>query len=411
MQGVGIVAAQGGAVEARQVLLERNTEASIRVENVGSSMVIADGIVRDTQSRAEDVGRGVLVRDEGRFEGSRLVVARSRAGGVLVESATATLADVVVRDVESTGDGSEGFGLVTNGESTITADRLLIERARNIGVRIDGPVDVRLSDLAVEDTEPAAADGAGGHGLAVYGGANVQLSRALVAGCAMAGINVGAATLHAEDVVVRDMVPSNLDPPASHGLVVQTEGRVDMTRARFERCIGTGVLVINERGSLDFSDLAIMETASIPGTGTHGHGMHVQGTGTVTGQRLSVTESRGGGVMALLGASIDVQDVVVADTAYPACRETWCEAMGTAYGLTSVDASVRVSRFSVARSALCGVFVGGDVDLAEGAVSEGVIGACVQVDDYDIDRLNSDVVYQDNESNLDVTSLPVPSTF
>jgi hypothetical protein len=35
------------------------------------------------------------------------------------------------------------------------------------------------------------------------------------------------------------------------------------------------------------------------------------------------------------------------------------------------------------------------------------IGACVQVDGYDLTRLSDEVEFRDNESNLDTTSLPV----
>ncbi len=49
------------------------------------------------------------------------------------------------------------------------------------------------------------------------------------------------------------------------------------------------------------------------------------------------------------------------------------------------------------------------MDLRAGLVSECAIGACVQVDDYDLGRLTEDVEYRDNETNLDVTRLPIPS--
>lgn len=36
------------------------------------------------------------------------------------------------------------------------------------------------------------------------------------------------------------------------------------------------------------------------------------------------------------------------------------------------------------------------------------MGACLQVPDYDIGRLITDVVYRGNSVNLDTTDLPVP---
>jgi hypothetical protein len=41
-------------------------------------------------------------------------------------------------------------------------------------------------------------------------------------------------------------------------------------------------------------------------------------------------------------------------------------------------------------------------------VERAAIGACVQVDDYDLSRLMHDVQYRDNGLNLDTTTLTVP---
>jgi hypothetical protein len=41
-------------------------------------------------------------------------------------------------------------------------------------------------------------------------------------------------------------------------------------------------------------------------------------------------------------------------------------------------------------------------------VAESAIGACVQVEGYDLSRLMTDVSYRDNGANLQATSLPVP---
>ena len=46
--------------------------------------------------------------------------------------------------------------------------------------------------------------------------------------------------------------------------------------------------------------------------------------------------------------------------------------------------------------------------MRDGDVFGSAIGACVQVDGYDVDRLTNDVRYFDNETNLQATTLPVP---
>jgi len=46
--------------------------------------------------------------------------------------------------------------------------------------------------------------------------------------------------------------------------------------------------------------------------------------------------------------------------------------------------------------------------ISKSQVSGSVIGACVQVPDYDLMRLIASVRYSDNEVNLQATDLPVP---
>jgi hypothetical protein len=50
----------------------------------------------------------------------------------------------------------------------------------------------------------------------------------------------------------------------------------------------------------------------------------------------------------------------------------------------------------------------GSIDLSDGEVSGALVGACVQVPGYDIARLQDRVLYRDNGTNLDVTTLPIP---
>ena len=39
---------------------------------------------------------------------------------------------------------------------------------------------------------------------------------------------------------------------------------------------------------------------------------------------------------------------------------------------------------------------------------ENLIGACIQIDGFDLSRIMRNVAYTDNESNLEATTLPVP---
>jgi hypothetical protein len=75
-------------------------------------------------------------------------------------------------------------------------------------------------------------------------------------------------------------------------------------------------------------------------------------------------------------------------------------------------AAIAMRRFVATRSALCSVHVASSagLDLSSGEVSENAIGACVQVDGCDLDRLTDDTRYRANDSNFQATTLPLPET-
>jgi hypothetical protein len=54
------------------------------------------------------------------------------------------------------------------------------------------------------------------------------------------------------------------------------------------------------------------------------------------------------------------------------------------------------------------VYIGGELDLRNGEVSNNEIGICLESDEYDTNRLRDGVDYFDNRANLDAVSLPVP---
>jgi hypothetical protein len=77
-----------------------------------------------------------------------------------------------------------------------------------------------------------------------------------------------------------------------------------------------------------------------------------------------------------------------------------------AYNGGRIDAN----RFRIAGSNACGVHLAldGEVDLHQGEVRDNPIGVCLQIDGYDSMRLEDDVAYEGNDTNLTATTLPVP---
>jgi hypothetical protein len=117
------------------------------------------------------------------------------------------------------------------------------------------------------------------------------------------------------------------------------------------------------------------------------------------------------GIHATDMAALQLQDVTIRDTRPRACGTGWCADAPAGTGLGSYGgASVEMTSLLIEQSSLCGIQIagGGTVDLADGEVSGNSIGACVQVDGYDLDRLTDGVLYRANGTNIDLGELPVP---
>ncbi len=111
-----------------------------------------------------------------------------------------------------------------------------------------------------------------------------------------------------------------------------------------------------------------------------------------------------------MGTVLDLEDVVIRTTIETACAPDGCNPAGIGLGAYEL-AAVSVRRFLIEDNVLAGVQVANDgsLDLSEGIVRGSPIGASVDVDGYDFDRLSDGVRYEDNGTNLDSSSLPVPS--
>ena len=72
--------------------------------------------------------------------------------------------------------------------------------------------------------------------------------------------------------------------------------------------------------------------------------------------------------------------------------------------------AVSLANFAIADSELCGLTVGegGELDARNGEIRNSAIGACVLEADFDFARALRDVVFRNNERNVDARAVPLP---
>ena len=111
------------------------------------------------------------------------------------------------------------------------------------------------------------------------------------------------------------------------------------------------------------------------------------------------------------GAALDLRDVVVLRAQERPCAVDVCRDAPGGVGLGAYfDATVRAENLVIDGADLCGVQLAFDatIDLVGGVIRGATVGACVQVDGYDVRRVASGVRYEDNGTNVETTTHAVP---
>ena len=413
-RGLGVELAATATVS--RALFEHNLALAVRVS--AATLTMSDVAVRDTEGALDGSGgRGLEVARGASADISRALFEANRDHGVFAHEpgTMLTLTDVIVRDTRpAASDDMVGRGLGVEPDAIADVRRAVIERNHDVGVFVGGAeAAATLTDVVVRDTQPEQSDGSGGRGLNVQLGATVQVTRAIVERNHEAGVFVAQAgtTAALTDVVVRDTSSRVSDSRVGRGLQVSLGSTVDVQRAVFERNRDVSVLLGLPDTTVSLSDVVIRDTLSDAADQTGGRGIGVQNGGGVEFSRVLVDGSRDIGVL-VVRSDAQLEDLVVRDTRAQECASTTCPGSLAGHGISSYDApgGLRISRFAVLGSALCGLHVarGAGMDADTGEVSGNTIGACVQSEGFDVERITTSVRYLDNDTNLQTVDLPIP---
>jgi hypothetical protein len=196
--GRGIDLQLGATMEVMRLDAEDNTDIGVIVNGEATRFAGTDVRVRTLGKGlvTERLARASIVR--GLFDGNREVGLFAAGGSSLV------LEDLVVRDTESSTSGEGGHALVVQG-SDVESRRSLFDRNRDVALFASAGATVRLSDVQILNTlEKACAattcpDRGGGIAMCASEGASIALEEFAIADNALCGVYLvdgGTADLH-----------------------------------------------------------------------------------------------------------------------------------------------------------------------------------------------------------------------
>ena len=389
------------------VVIDRCADVGVFI-NRGGALEASDLAVVDcTGIDAANLAVGVLAETTG----TRAVISRAvfegNHGDALGAASGATLeaSDVVARDGRA--DTSDGLGAGAQTGASVRLTRARLEHlglglgVAGAGSRLEGS-DILIRDLA----GTGAYEGLGA--VAKSAGALI-LRRAWVARAvlvAIAGTDPGT-TVDVEDLTVAG-VTSSPAGPAAMAFIVQAGATGTLSRASVSRLVRQAIYAY-QGSALTLTDVRVADVT--------GPAITSEQNSTLTASRIAILGARLVGLGALNGGSLSASDVTIEGVdAY--CEDPGCAAPAGGHALAGYHgAALTVTRFETSHAAICGVLVGDDtasthtsVDLFEGTVRDVPIGACIQVDAYDPERLHHDVRFVDVMVPLQATSYGLPSS-
>jgi hypothetical protein len=364
LRGYGLVVDAGGFAQIEDSVFLRNLELGIVVER--ADVIISDTVIHDTLSRIGTtlLGRGINIQNESTVELSRTVVSDYYDVGIGISESTGTLEDVVIRDFVGTGTiPGQGMGLQIVDTTDVFVDRVGVFGTRSIAILVANAT-VSLTDLVVRDTDARLEDLWYGMGLLVWDGATATVTRAVFERNRDHGVIIDGATVDITDLVVRDTRERVADDEWGRGLTVQSGATVTLLRGLVESNLELGVNAWN------------------------------------------------------LGTTLTARHLTITDTRVCTCDATTCPGLGGGVGLGAyAEAHIELTDFIIEHSALAGAQLadgslpgetGGTIALHDGEISNNPIGVNIQTADFDVNALQDNVLYIDNDRNLDTEFLPVP---
>lgn len=318
----------------------------------------------------------------------------------VVTLATLDFEDVVVRGAN---DAELANPLAIFEQATVTARRLVLEDNLGPPIIVAGEgASLSLEDAVVRDPTRRAASG-----IRVLNGATLTLRRAHLSQLPLYALGAGEPGSRAriEDCLVERArgVPGR---STAAGLEVDDGAEATLARVAVIESEGLGVLVDDAR--LDAADLVVASTA--PHAESLGRALQIQNGGAASVARTLLLRNHEASIVVSSSSTLEATDLRVAESLPRGCATSSCADYPAGSGVAAIGGSVRLERFVVEESALCGVQVAraGSIDALVGHVRRNAIGVCLQVPGYDVSRLIDRVLYTDNGSSIDATMFPVP---
>jgi hypothetical protein len=261
-------------------------------------------------------GPGAVLESAALSEWEDVRITAVSSAGVLIRGATLQAARVEIAGVVPGGDGP-GEGVRVEQAGHLVAADLIVREVSSTGLRTMGPgASAEGRRLVVVDARPGADAGANGWGIEVGLGASMLLQDVLVERTTGVGVlaHGGGTSLTLEDAIVRETGPQPDGRVAGKGIAVEGAASASLRRVHLQSNRETG-LHVSRAATLDAEGLSVLDTLPRLSDDRQGWGLNVQSGARVMGRDVWVSGSADMGIQAAgEGTRVELERLTVRET-------------------------------------------------------------------------------------------------
>ncbi len=175
----GVLVELGAQAMLRRLSTDGVLEAAVLVMDEGSNLTLEDAVIAGTRIDPSGQLRSIalVAQQSGHLEARRVLIDDCEEEPVFItHGATATIEDLVVRDVLES--GTLAAGIQVQYDAQLELRRALLQRVHHIAINVGGNATLNATDLVIEDTQPESEGGTLGRAMNAFEGAIVDIERA-----------------------------------------------------------------------------------------------------------------------------------------------------------------------------------------------------------------------------------------
>ncbi|MBT6435715.1 MAG: hypothetical protein HOK28_21665, partial [Deltaproteobacteria bacterium] len=189
--GIGLYVEQGASAILNGGLIENSKRQGLFVHGEGSTAILTDVVIRGTSDLDIDVqndddveqGHGISVQRGASIRTDRILVSRAREVGIVILDATANLQDMIINHTRIFDSTNFGVPFFMSSAGIAEVERIRIRGGYLVGMMIQDPDTVAtMSDVWVERIKRSPGDETGGFGVVVTNSGDLDAEYVFVSG-------------------------------------------------------------------------------------------------------------------------------------------------------------------------------------------------------------------------------------